>query len=153
MKILLLPLALLLGYAAPKPPRIQLKGYFSCQSSLIASTGDALTCYARTQRECRNGEVVLAFEKRLGKRDAKAVFGIVDTIHVRTATPGRYLTITSCTTAGGQPRQYFVLFRSDAASKEYLGSIIRVWGVNAQNQLVTVPVKNIKCLNDDYGAD
>ena len=152
MKILLLPLALLLGYVAKPTAPIQLKGYFNCRAALLDS-GDALASFARTQRDCRNGEVVLAFEKRISKRDEKAVFEITDTVHVHTSNPARYLALTTCTTNAGKPRHYFVLFKADATSKKYLRNIARVWGLNAQNQLVAVPVTTIKCLNDDYAED
>lgn len=153
MKLLLLPLALLLGHPTPNPPKITLKGYFACQSHLIEATGDALITYARTQRDCRNGEVILAFEKNLSKRNERAVFEIVDTVHIKTTAASNTLYITSCTAANGKTQQYFVLANHTADNPKQLRSIRRVWGVNAQNQLVPVPAKTIKCLNPDYGAD
>ena len=153
MKMLLLPLALLLGYGANPPAPIQLKGYFCCQGSLLEETGDAMSCYARTQRDCRNGTVILAFEKRRSPRNEKAVFEITDTVHVKTAVPARCLALTTCTTGPGKPRHYFVLFASDTNNKKCLPHIRRAWGVNAQNHLIAVPVATIKCLNEDDGAE
>ena len=149
MYTLLLPLLFLFGYFAPSPAPIELKGYFNCRSSLVEETGDGMTCYARTQRDCRNGTVVLAFEKRR-HRNLRNGFEIVDTVHVQAAEPHRAVEITRCT-AAGQSRQYFVLF--DAAlsgAHPYLSHLMRVWGVNAQNRLVSVPAKTLQCLNEDY---
>ena len=154
MKILLRPLALLLCHRAPGPPPIVLKGYWACESALLEDTGDALVCYASAQRACRHGQVILAFEKRVSKRDEKPVFEILDTVHVRTAGPNNELAITRCTATNGKARLYFVLFNNTSPnSSKTLRNIKRLWGVSARNQLVAVPGKAIKCLNSDFGAD
>ncbi|WBA44001.1 hypothetical protein [Hymenobacter canadensis] len=143
-----------LNSGAARPPRIVLPGYFSCQGALLEESGNSLACYAKTQAECRNGQLVLAFEKRLSARTDRARFEIIDTVHVRTAVPGREVHITYCSTATGKPRQYFVLYKwVPAADKRYLPYPRRAWGVNAQGQLVEVSVKSLRCLNNDYGAD
>lgn len=153
MRVLfLLPLCLL-GSRAPRPARILLPGYFSCQSALLEESGHALACYAKTQQQCRNGHLVLSFEKRVPARTARIQWAIVDTVHITTAGPGCALTISYCASPTGKPRQYFVLYKWASADKRYLSEPRRAWGVNAQDHLVEVPVKNLRCLNNDYGAD
>ena len=154
VRLLLLPLIFLVSSGTPRPPRILLTGYFACRSSLLGETGNALVCYAKTQGECRNGTLVLAFEKRVPSPNSQIHYEIVDTAHVTTAVPGREVDITYCSTARDRPRQYFVLFKWTAASgKQHLSNLQRAWGVNAQDRLVKVPVKALQCLNNDYGAD
>lgn len=150
----LLLLLFLLGSGAPRPPRIVLPGYFSCRSALLEASGNALVCYARTQDACRNGTLVLAFEQRVSAPADRARFAIVDTVHLRVAELTREVDITSCATATGQSRQYFVLYKwVPAGDKRYLPYPRRAWGVTAQGRLVEVPVKTLRCLNNDYGAD
>ena len=154
MRVLFLLTLFCLSSGTPRPPRIVLPGYFSCQGALLQESGNALACYAKTQAECRNGQLVLAFEKRLSARTARARFEIVDTVRVRTAVPGRRMDITYCSTATGKPQQYFVMYKwVPAADKRYLPHPRRAWGANTQGQLVEVPVKSLRCLNSDYGAD
>ncbi|GAB3590470.1 hypothetical protein [Hymenobacter daeguensis] len=153
MKLLLLPLAFLLHCFAPRPPRIDLSGYVVCQSAMMEASFDRLTTYARTQHDCRNGEVVLAFEKRLSKPTEKAEFEIADTVHVRMSAARQILHITTCKGSAGKPRLYFVLATDTPDNPRYLRRIRRAWGLNAQHQLVPVPIKTIECLNPDYGAD
>lgn len=153
MRLLLLPMLLLLG-SSPPPPRIVLPGYFACRSSLLEESGYALVCYAKTQQECRNGTLILAFEKRVSSPHARPRYEIVDTVRVTTAVPSREADITYCSTLSGKRRQYFVLFkREPAAEKQYLPLVRRAWSVNAQDHLVEVPVRTLRCLNNDYGAD
>lgn len=150
----MLPLAFLLGCSAQSAPGIGLKGYFACQAALDEKTGDALACYARTQSGCRNGQVVLAFEKRLSRRDAKAVYQIVDTVHMSAAGPNEEVTLARCTAADGEIHPYFVVFKPNAApGQKYPANIRHVWGVSAQHKLVEMPLKTLRCLNDDFGAD
>lgn len=154
MRLLFLPLIFLLGSSAPRPPRIVLAGYFACRSSLLEESGNALVCYAKTQDACRNGTLILAFEKRVSSANDRPRYEIIDTVHVTTAVPSREADITYCSTASGKRRQHFVLFKwVPAPEKQYLPHIRRAWGVNAQNHLVEVPVRTIQCLNNDYGAD
>lgn len=147
---LLLPVALLTGYSPQKPAPIELKGYFTCQASLVKETGGALACYAASQHDCQRGNVVLAYEQ--GRGTAAGV-RIVDTVQVQTKGVNRWVSIVDCTVAGGKRRQYFALFKkTDSASAQYLHHLLRVWGVSAQGKLVEVPAKTVKCLRDDYGA-
>jgi len=142
----------LFSYFTSLAPGIELTGYFSCAGSLLEETGDALSIYARTQRTCNKGEVILAAEKRLSSRAQKAVFTITDTLHLHLSA-NMQLAIARCTTTSGKTHQYFVLSRGTTASeRQYLSNIKRVWGVNAQHRLVPVPVKTVKCLNNDYGV-
>ena len=155
MRLLFL-LLFFFGSGVPRPPRIVLPGYFTCHSALLAESGNGLVCYAKTQAECRNGHLVLAVEQRVSPRTDRARFEIVDTVRVSTAAPSRVVDITYCSTATGKPRQYFVLYKwgpAAAADKRFLPYPQRAWGVNAQGHLVEVPVKTLKCLNNDYGAD
>jgi hypothetical protein len=153
MRLLLLPLLFLLGSSAP-PPRIVLPGYFACRSSLLEESGHALVCYAKTQQECRNGSLILAFEKRVSSPPDRARYEIVDTVRVTTAVSSREVDITYCSTVSGKRRQYFVLFKGvPAAQNQYLPQLRRAWSVNAQDHLVEVPVRTLQCLNNDYGAD
>lgn len=154
MRVLLLLPLFFFSSGAPRPPRIALPGYFSCRSALVLASGNALACYAKTQAECRNGQLVLAFEKRVSARTDRPRFEIVDTVRVTTAAPGREIDVTYCSMATGKPQQYFVLYkRVPAADKRNLPYVRRAWGVNAQDHLVEVPVKTLRCLNNDYGAD
>ena len=154
MRLLFLLPLFFLSSGAPRPPRIVLPGYFTCQSVLLEESGNALVCYAKTQRACRNGPLVLAFEKRMSPRTDRTRFEIVDTVRVTTAVPARELAITFCSTATGKPRQYFVLYKwVPAANKRHLPHPRRAWEVNAQGRLVEVPVKTLRCLNNDYGAN
>lgn len=154
MRTLFLLILFCLRSGAAHPPHIVLPGYFSCQGTLLEKSGHALTYYAKTQAECRTGQLVLAFEKRLSARTDRTRFKIVDTVHVRAAVPGHEVDITYCSMATGKPRQYFVLYRRvPAADKRYLPYPRRAWGVNAQGQLVEVSVKSLRCLNNDYGAN
>ena len=153
MRLLFL-LLFLFGSGAPRPPRIVLPGYFSCHSALLEASGNGLACYARTQQQCRTGPRVLAFEQRVSSRTDRARFAIADTVRVPAQAPGREIAITYCATATGKPEQYFVLYnRVPAADKRYLHHPQRAWGVNAQGRLVEVPVKTLRCLNNDYGAN
>jgi len=146
MKALLLSLALLTGYVPGKPAPIELKGYASCRASLDEATGGVLTCFAATRLTCRQGTVILAYQK-------KPQGAIVDTVHVQAAGDNRWVSIARCTGADGKPREYFLLFKKiDPSEAHYLQHVLRVWGVSAQGQLVEVPAKTVKCLNDDYGA-
>ncbi len=150
MKILVLLLAFLIEYPATKAPIIELKGYFSCRESiLMPNENAAFACYAPTQRNCQNGTVIMAYEKRVSQ---KARFAIIDTVQLTIRYPNNSLSISSCIDAKGKPKQYFVLCKDDALGKKYLRNVLRVWGVNAQGQLVEVPVQTLKCLNDDFGA-
>ncbi|OWP61542.1 hypothetical protein CDA63_18945 [Hymenobacter amundsenii] len=149
---LLLPLFFLTS-GTPRSPRIVLPGYFTCRGALMLESGNGLSCYAKTQAACQNGQLVLAFERRLSPRTARARFEIADTVHLRVAAPQRQVDITYCSAATGKPRQYFVLYkRVPAAEKRYLPYPLRAWGVSAQGHLVEVPVKSLRCLNNDYGA-
>ena len=153
MHTLLLPLLLLFGYLAPSPAPIELKGYFRCRGVLMDGTGDALTCYAPTQRDCNAGTVILAFEKRRSQPGEKAVFAIVDTVQVRAAAPRRVVEITRCN-AAGKSRQYFVVFDAAASGAQaHLSHLARAWGVNAQDHLAPVAVKSIQCMNEDFMGD
>lgn len=149
MKLLVLPLALLLGYAPRKAPTIELKGYFACRQSLLVPTGNAFVCYASAQRSCQNGTVVLAYEKLLSNPTKHARFAIIDTVKLQVSYPNHDLAITTCTGTTGKPTQYFVLFKADGLGEKYLRHVQRVWGVSAQGRLVEVPVNTLKCLNQD----
>jgi hypothetical protein len=152
MNLLFLPFALWLSQTATKAPPIELKGYFTCQSSmLLPQQKAALTCYAQTQRKCQNGILILAYEKF---RTLPAVLPqpqIVDTVQLQVSLR-HYLTIAICTTRQGKTTQYFVLCKQDALGQKHLRHVLRVWGVNAQEQLVEVPAKTVTCLNDDFGV-
>lgn len=152
MNLFLLPLALGLG-SPPNKPAITLPGYFSCQSSLLTATQNAVfACYAPTQRGCQEGPVILAYEKRGGSATGKGPFTIVDTVRLTLRSPLNNLTISSCAAGPGPQRQYFVLCKQDALGKKYLRNVVRIWGLNAQGKLVELPIKTLKCLNDDFGA-
>jgi hypothetical protein len=153
MNLLLLPVALWLSLAAVKTPVIELKGhFFSCQSSLLLPQRKAaLTCYAQARRTCQNGSVVLAYEKFRTLPSVLPQPQIVDTVQLQ-LTPKHFLTIATCTTTQGKTTQYFVLCKSDALDKKQLRNVLRVWGVNAKEQLVEVPAKTVRCLNDGFGA-
>ncbi|MBF9238068.1 hypothetical protein I2I05_11745 [Hymenobacter sp. BT683] len=154
MRVLLLLPFCFLTFGARRPPRLVLPGYFACRSALLEDSGNALACYAQTQQQCRNGQLVLAFEQRLTARTERARFAIVDTVRVTTAAPRREVDITYCAAATGKPQLYFVLYQgAPAAPKRYLPFPLRAWGVNAQGHLVEVPVKSLRCLNNDYGAE
>jgi hypothetical protein len=150
MKLFLLPLALWLSSPPVKAPLIELKGYFACLGSLLLPAGNtSLACYASTQRSCRNGVLVLAYEKRVNKSTEKTRFAIVDTVRLHVSAPRHEVMITSCSGASGKTSQYFVLFQADESGSKYLHAVQRVWGVSAQGQLVEVPAKTLKCLNQD----
>lgn len=151
MNLLFLPLALWLGHAAVQAPAIELKGYFTCQSSLLLPQQKAaLTCYAQTQRKCQNGTLILAYEKFRTLPSVLSQSQIMDTVQLQ-VIPRHYLTIATCTTMQGKTTQYFVLCKQDALQK-HLRHVLRAWGVNAQEQLVEVPTKAVACLNDDFEA-
>lgn len=152
--MLLFPLAsLLLSYAPPKAPAIELTGYFACRGRLLMPNENAaFTCYAPAQRTCQNGVVIMAYERRVNKPAEKTRFAIVDTLQVALHYPNNQLTIANCRDGKGQPKHYFVLCKQDALGQKYLRNVLRVWGVNAQGHLVEVPVKTLRCLNDDFGA-
>ena len=154
MKLCALLLALSLGYASlSSKPAIELPGYFSCRASLLTPDENAaLACYAPTQRGCQQGKVVLAYERRLGPPSAKQPFTVVDTVQLTVRYQKTSLAIANCTAGADRPHQYFVLSKYDALGQKYLRNVLRVWGVNAQGRLVEVPVKTIRCLNDDFGA-
>jgi hypothetical protein len=153
MKLYLLPLALGLGYSPPTTPVIELPGYFSCRASLLTTNQNAaFACYASTQQDCQKGAVILAYETRVGSLAGKGVFTIVDTVRLTLRYPNNNLSISSCAAGAGPPRQYFVLCKDDALGKKYLRNVLRIWGVNAQGKLVELPVKTLRCLNDDFGA-
>lgn len=153
MKLYLLPLALGLGQSPPTKSVIVLPGYFSCQGSLLTPNQNAaFTCYAPTQRGCQKGAVILAYETRVGSPTGKGSFTIADTIRLTLRYPNNNLSISSCAAGTGPPRQYFVLCKDDALGKKYLRNVLRIWGVNAQGKLVELPVKTLRCLNDDFGA-
>jgi hypothetical protein len=151
MKLLLLPSVLWVSQAAVKPPAIELKGYFTCQSSLLPERKAAFTCYAQTQRHCQQGTVILAYETFRTLPSVVPQPQIRDTVHLQ-VRPTHYLKIATCTTPQGKTTQYFVLGKPDASDNKHLRHVLRVWGVNAQEQLVEVPVKTVRCLNDDFGA-
>jgi len=150
---LLLLLALLLGPPAPVAPIIRLEGYFSCQGGLLTPQGNAaFACYARTQHDCQNGTVILAYERRVSTPAEKTRFAIVDTVRLKIHYPTNSLSIGSCTDATGKLRKYFVLCGQDNLGEKYLRHVLRVWGVDAQGHLVELPIKKLNCLNDDFGA-
>jgi hypothetical protein len=138
MKLLVLPLAFFWSYPPAKAPApgIKLTGYFACSQSTLVPGKDVLGCYAPTQRGCQHGTVVLAYERRLNPAGQPPRYLIADTIRVQLNAAQQYLTLADCTNAAG----------------EYLHGILRVWGVNGHGQLVEVPPKTIKCLNDGFGA-
>jgi hypothetical protein len=154
MKLLVLPLALFWSYPPAKAPApgIKLTGYFACSQSTLVPSKDALGCYAPTQRGCQHGTVVLAYERRLNPAGQPPRYLIADTVRVQLNAAQQYLTLADCTNAAGKRTQYFVLGKKKAPEGEYLHGILRVWGVNAHGQLVEVPPKTIKCLNDGFGA-
>jgi hypothetical protein len=152
MNLLLLPFALWVAHAAVKAPTIELKGYFTCQSNLLLTQQKAaLTCYARTQRNCQHGPVILAYERYTNYPSALPLYQIADTARLAVA-PAQYLTIATCKNAQGKTTQYFVLCKQDALGKKHLRNVLRVWGVNAQEKLVELSAKAVTCLNDDFGA-
>ncbi|RZJ95398.1 MAG: hypothetical protein EOO60_00550 [Hymenobacter sp.] len=152
MKLLLLPLTLWFGHSPVKAPLIELKGYFTCRASLLLPQQKAaLACYAQTQRTCQNGLVILAYETGRAVSTTRPPYQIADTMQLH-VTPAQYLTIASCTTGQGKATQYFVLCKQDALGEKHLRHVLRVWGVSAQGQLVEVPAKTVRCLNDDFGA-
>ena len=153
MKLYLLPLALVLGNYPPTKQAIVLPGYFSCQASLLTQNQKAaFACYAPTQLGCQKGEVILAYETRGGSSVGAGPFTIVDTVRIRLRYPNNNLSISRCAAGAGAPRQYFVLCKDDALGKKYLRNVLRIWGVNAQGKLVELPIKTLRCLNDDFGA-
>lgn len=148
----LLGVVLLAGGFAPPPPLIKLSGYFACAGAVIEGTDKALSCYALTQRSCRNGTAVLAYEQLAGKAKGRPTYRIVDTVNVKVNSAKQALEITTCVDPSGKRRQYFVLI-SLKQPGEYLRSIQRAWTYNAKDELTQVPLKMVKCLNNDYGAD
>jgi hypothetical protein len=152
MHLLFLLLTLWLAHTTVKAPAIELKGYFTCQSSLLLPPQKAaLTCYAQTQRKCQNGTLILAYEKFRALPSVLPQPQIVDTVQLQ-VTPKHYLTIATCATRQGKTTQYFVLGKQDALDNQHLHHVLRVWGVNAQEQLVEVSAKAVTCLNDGFGA-
>jgi hypothetical protein len=153
MNLLLLPVALWLSLAAVPKPAIELKGHFlACQSSLLLPQRKAaLTCYAQARRTCQNGTVILAYETFRTLPSVLPQPQIRDTVHLQ-VTPRHYLTIATCTTPQGKTTQYFVLDKPDVSDNKQLRHVLRVWGVNAKEQLVEVPAKTVTCLNDGFGA-
>jgi hypothetical protein len=153
MKLYLLPLALGLGHTPPTKPAIKLPGYFSCQASLLtANQNAAFACYAPTQQGCQKGPVILAYETRISSPSGKGTFTIVDTVRLTLRYPNNNLSISNCATGTGPQRQYFVLCKDDALGKKYLRNVLRIWGLNAQGKLIELPIKALRCLNDDFGA-
>jgi hypothetical protein len=155
MKLLALSLVLLAGHTAPIAPTsfIELKGYFACMQSSLVPGENALSCYAPTQCYCQNGAVILAYEKHVTPSSPLLPrYLIADTVRLTLRYPNNNISISNCTNVNGQTKQYFVLCKYDAFGKKYLRNVLRVWGVNAQGHLVEVPLKTLKCLNDDYGA-
>lgn len=142
---------LLLGSSPPKTPIITLTGYHACQGRLLESSQAALSCYAPTQRGCQRGKVILASEKQVTTSSQKTRFTIVDTVQLTLRSPNS-LAIARCTTVTGQTGTYFVFCTHDALGSKYLRHVQRIWGVNKQGQLVEVPARTLKCLNDDFGA-
>ena len=152
MNLLFLPFALWLSHPATTAPAIKLTGYFTCQSSLLLPPQKAaLTCYAQTQRTCQKGTVILAYEKFRTLPSVLPQPQVVDTVQLQ-VTSRHYLTIATCTTTKGKTTQYFVLCKQDALGQKHLRRVLRVWGVNAQEQLVEVPAKTVTCLNDNFGV-
>jgi hypothetical protein len=153
MNLLLLPVALWLSLAAVKTPAIELKGHFlACESSLLLPQRKAaLTCYAQDRRTCQKGTVILAYEKFRALPSVLPQPQIVDTVQLQ-LMPKHSLTIATCTTTHGKTTQYFVLYKPDTLDKKELRHVLSVWGVNAQEQLVEVPAKTVRCLNDGFGA-
>jgi hypothetical protein len=150
MHLLLLPFMLWVSQAVVKAPAIELKGYFTCQSSLLLPQQKAaLTCYAQTQRHCQQGTVILAYETFRTLPSVLPQPQIRDTVHLQ-VPPRHSLTIATCTRQG-KTTQYFVLSKQDALGQKHLRNVRRVWGV-AKAQLVEVPAKAVTCLNDDFGA-
>lgn len=152
MKNLLLLVVVLLtgGFSAPPPP-IALKGYFLCAGAVIEGTDKGLACYALTQSSCRNGTAVLAYQQLANKAKGQPANRIVDTVRVKVNSAKQALSITTCTDPSGKRRSYFVLILLKQPG-EYLSGIQRAWTCNAKDKLVEVPVKMVKCLNNDYGA-
>lgn len=153
MKNILLPvLVLLAGGFAATPPPIALKGYFACAGAVVEGTDKALSCYALTQRSCRNGTVVLAYEQLISKAKGRPTYRIVDTVNVQVNSAKQALEVTTCVDPSGKRRSYFVLI-SLKQPGEYLRGIQRAWTYSAKDELTEVPLKMVKCINNDYGAD
>ena len=151
-KLLLLVVVLLAGGFSATSSPIALKGYFSCAGAVIEGTDKGLACYARTQSSCRNGTVVLAYEQLANQAKGQLANSIIDTVHGQVNRAEQAVEITTCAEPGGARRGYFVLI-SLKQPGEYLRGIQRAWTYNAQDELVEVPLKMAKCLNNDYGAD
>jgi len=149
---LFLVVVLLAGGFSATPPPIALKGYFFCAGAVIDGTDKGLACYALTQSNCRNGTAVLAYEQLANKAKGQPANRIVDTVHVRVNSAKQDLSITTCAEPSGKRRSYFVL-SSLKQPGEYLSGIQRAWTYNAKDELIEVPLKMVKCLNNDYGAD
>ncbi len=75
----------------------------------------------------------------------------MDTLQLTLRSPNS-LAIARCITSAGQTSTYFVFCTHDALGSKYLRHVQRIWGVNKQGQLVQVPARTLKCLNDDFGA-
>jgi len=84
----------------------------------MVSSKDVLTTYAPNQRGCTNGTVVLAYEKRVSKLDEKALYRVVDTVHVTVRDPSSSLFITNCTGPTNKLATYFVVVGKDALKKK-----------------------------------
>jgi hypothetical protein len=110
MKLLFLPLSLSLSYppARVPAPTIKLKGNFACSQSVLVPGKDILSWYAPTQRECQNGAVVLAYEKRLSRASQEPRYEITGTMQVKLSSAKNFLMIAGCTNATGKSKQYFV---------------------------------------------
>lgn len=129
---------------------IDLSTYHQCWGALIEGSKDGLSIYAVGIKDCRKGNIVIAYQEFLRRENGKAIYNITDTMSMKNSE-GIEAYLTTCN-QNGERGTYFLLINDDL-SQEFFTGVNKAWQANTNSkQLVSVHPENLKCINMDYGA-
>lgn len=130
---------------------IDLSTYHQCWGSLIEGSEDALSIYAINRSQCRNGDIIIAYEEFLRRENGQPIYNVTDTMSMQNIE-GIEAYLTKCNRDEGRGT-YFLLINDDF-SQEYFSGVKKAWLANTiSKKLVSVQPKNLQCINMDYGAE
>ncbi|MDP3443149.1 MAG: hypothetical protein Q8T08_09860 [Ignavibacteria bacterium] len=134
---------------------VERMGWFNCRGSVIDSPDStisyAVSQFAKSQNECRNGKGKVVLEKLLYRNKGKAIYEILDEINIDSNFPEKEFSWTPCKVGGAIIEEIYLIEFKDQRQEE-LTKIYNLWKMDLKVGKF-VKVKNIKgvtCINPDY---
>ncbi|MDE0558402.1 hypothetical protein OU792_00295 [Algoriphagus sp. NF] len=86
-------------------------GWFNCKGSVLdspdSSISYAVSQFAKSQNECRNGKGKVVLKKLLYRKNGKAIFEVIDEMNIDTNFPQSYFSWTKCIIGGAKSSHFF----------------------------------------------